>query len=111
MDAMAEEGGGTITVPTVSAMLDVSARAQVFLEDISEEIDFATSTAMGERLVEVHGRQSTAQAAAKLEKIVLPDLRTAADYVVAACKHECAVLKQTRHIRQARAVWTKSSMV
>ncbi len=66
METMAEESGGADAVPAVAAMLAVSGRAQIFLADITEEeIDFATSTTMGERLVEIPGRQTAAQAAAK----------------------------------------------
>ncbi len=42
----------------------------------------------------------------KPEQMVLPDLIAPADFATAACKHECAILKQSRHIRQAYAVWT-----
>ncbi len=40
-----------------------------------------------------------------IEPIVLPDLRTPIDYATDSCKHECAVLKQPRHVRQTHEVW------
>jgi hypothetical protein len=42
--------------------------------------------------------------------MVLPDLRIPADYATTACKHECAVLKQSRHIKQTHAVWIARSV-
>ena len=29
----------------------------------------------------------------------------------APCKHECAILKQSRHVRQAHEVWTNGSTI
>ena len=43
--------------------------------------------------------------------IALPDLRTICDYATAPCKHECAVLKQSRHVRQAHKVWRDGTVM
>ncbi len=57
LDAMADEDGDqaeTPVIPTVTALLKVSSRAQHILADISNaEMDFATSIFMGERLIEI----------------------------------------------------------
>jgi hypothetical protein len=106
LDDMADENTETTGVPAVQSFLAVSARAHAFLEDMTDaEMEFATSTVMGERLVEIPGRYIPADEAAKPERVVLPEPRLPADYVVATCKHECAILKQSRHIKQANAVW------
>ena len=72
-------------------------------------MEFATSTVMGERVVEILGRYAPREATTRPERMVLPDLRVPGYYATATCKHECVVLKQSRHIRQAHAVWTEWS--
>ena len=91
--------------PTIDAMMAVSMRAQAFLGTIpKEEVDFSTSLIMGERTKEIPARFSPLEAPTRPNVIVLHDLRTPADYATAPCKHECAILKQSRHVRQAHAV-------
>ena len=55
--------------------------------------------------VEIPGKYNPLEAPSRPELIVLPDLRTICDYATAPCKHECAVLKKTRHARPAHEVW------
>ena len=108
LDAMVDENTDPATpiIPAVASLLAVKTRARGFLEDISRaEMNFATATAMGERLVEIPGRFTPLEATDKPEPIVLPELRAFAYYATAACKHECAILKQSRHVRHAHAVW------
>jgi len=73
-------------------------------------MDFSTSLTLGERLVEVPGRFVNLESHTKPEPIVLPDLRVPSDYVTTACKHECAIMKQARHMRQAYHVWTNNTV-
>ena len=40
----------------------------------------------------------------------MPELTVSVDYAFATCKHECAILKQSRHIRQAYALWSEGSV-
>ena len=88
----------------IDAMMTVSTRAHAFLGTIpKEEVDFATSLIMWGRTEEIMGRFSPLEAPTRLEVIVLPDLQTPSDYATAPCKHECAILKQSRHVRQAHA--------
>jgi hypothetical protein len=83
-------------------MFAISARAYAFLDDIPQvEIDFTTSLVMGKRTVAVAGRYSTLEAPTRLDSIVLSSLRTPADYSSTPCKHECAILKHSHHMRQA----------
>ena len=66
---------------------------------------------MGERIVEIPGRYSSLEQPSRPNPIVMPDLRSPVDYVNAPCKHECAILKQSRHVRQAHEVWTDGSTI
>ncbi len=111
---MADENPDPAThvIPAVESLLAVNTRAHGFLEDISRaEMDFATATMLGERLVKIPGRFAPLEAACKPETIVLPELRVRADYATAACKHECANLKQSRHARHSHAVWKEVTMI
>ena len=108
LDAMADSPETLIeepAIPAIESMLAISARAHTFLETIPQiETDFATSLVMGERTVDIPGRYSPLEAPTRPDPIVLPDLRTPVDYATAPCKHECVILKQSRHIRQAHEV-------
>ena len=98
--------------PTIDAMMTVSTKAHAFMGTIpKEEVDFATSLIMGERTEEIPGRFSPLEAPTRPEVIVVPDLRTPTDYATAPCKHECAILKQSRHVRQAHAVWKDGTIM
>ena len=98
-------------IPAIASIMAVSARAHTFLADITKsEMDFATSLTLGERLVEVPGRFVNLETHTKPEPIVLTDLRVPSDYVTTPCKHECAIMKQARHVRHAYQVWTDSTM-
>ena len=93
--------------PAAHVMLSVSTRAHAFLESIPQvEIYFTTSLMMGDRTVEIPWRYSRLERPTRLEPIVLPDHRIPADYATASCKHESAVLKQSRmcvmHTRYGR---------
>jgi hypothetical protein len=76
-----------------------------------EEINFTTSLILGERTNEIPGRYTPLKTPTRPDVIVLPDLRSPADYATASCKHECAILKQSRHVRQAHMVWREGSTV
>ena len=107
LDAMADEDedSSSHVIPAVSSLKTISAGAKCYLSDITQtELDFATSLALGERIVEIPGRFTSLEPAAKPDPVKLRELRTPADYATAACKHECAALEQTRHVRQAHAV-------
>jgi hypothetical protein len=101
-----EEVHTALLHPSIDTMMTVSMRAHAFLGTIpKEEVDFSTSRIMGERTEENPGRFSPLEAPTRPDVIVLPNLRTPADYAMAPCKHECAIiLKQSRHVRQAHAV-------
>ena len=92
----------TITIPAVETLLAIGERVHVFLESIPQaEVDFTTSLVMSERIVVISGRYDPLEAPSRPEPIGLPDLRNRADYDTVSCKHECVVLKQSRHVRQA----------
>jgi hypothetical protein len=91
--------------PAIVAMMIVSARAHAFLETIPQvDTDLSSALITGERIVEISGYFAPEVAPSRHDPIVLPILRTTADYAAAPCKHECAVLKHTRYVRQAHAV-------
>jgi hypothetical protein len=109
LDAMASDDADVIemhVIPTTRLVMAISARAHTILADITQsEIYFATSLSLGERIVEVPRRFDNLDTHTKPEPIVLPDLRMPAAYVTATCKHECAIMKQSRHVRQTYLVW------
>jgi hypothetical protein len=116
LEAMADEDGNTSTpiIPAVASLLTVTTRAQVFLSDITHaEMDFATSTGLGKKLIEtIPGRFSTpAAVATKPQPVVLPRLRMRVNYIAVACKHECAIVKHSRHGKHAHAVWTRETLI
>jgi hypothetical protein len=108
LDAMADipgDSSNVVIIPAVETLLAVSGRAHAFLGNIPQsEIDFTPSLVMGERTVAIPGHYDPLVAPSRLELIVLLDPRTPADYATATCKHECAILKQSRHVRQAHKV-------
>jgi hypothetical protein len=98
--------------PAIAAMKTFSVRAHTFPETISnDEINFTTSLIMGERTLEIPGRYMPLETPARPDTIGLSDLRTTADYATTPCKHECAILKQYRHVRQAHAVWRDDTIM
>ena len=106
-----DEDPSRYVISALSSLLAVNARGQCYLSDITQtKLDFVASLALGERIVEIPGRFITLETSAKPDPVKLPELRMSADYATTACKHECAVLKQTRHVRQAHAMCTESSM-
>ncbi len=67
--------------PAFVAMMAVSSRTHAFLETIPQvEIDFSSALIMGERIVEIPGHFSPDGAPSRQEPIVLPNLKTTADY-------------------------------
>ena len=111
---MADYDAHVTKMPIISAVgsvMVINARAHTFLADITQsEMDFATSLTLGERIVEVLGRFDNQDTNTKPKPIVLPDLRMPTDYVTRAYKHECAIMKQSRHLHHAYQVWTSSSI-
>ncbi len=98
--------------PVVDVMISVCTRGHAFLDSIPQaEINFTTSIIMGERTVEIPGRYSPLETPTRPEPIVLPDMRTPADYATAPCKHEFAILKQSWHVHQAHEVWGEGTLV
>jgi len=98
--------------PTIDAMMTISMRSHAFLGTIpKEEVDFSTSLIMGERTEEIPGRFFPLEAPTRPSVIVLPALRTPGDYATAPCKHACAILKLSRHVRQAYAVWKDGAIM
>jgi len=114
LDAMADDDTddtNSPVIPTVASIMEVGARAHTFLADITQsEMDFTTALTLGERLVEVPGRFVYLETHTKPEPIVLPDLRVSSDYATSLCKHECAIMKQARHVRHAYRVWTDNTV-
>ena len=45
------------------------------------------------------------------ENIVLPKTRLLTDFVIASCKQEVNLMKQTRHVRQASSLFNKMDPV
>ena len=98
-------------IPSVALVMAISARDHTFMAYMTQsEMDFATSLTLGERLVEVPGKFVNLDTHTKPEPIVLPNLGMPTDYVSATCMHECAIMKQSRHVRQAYQVWTNNTV-
>jgi hypothetical protein len=57
----------------------------------------------GDRIVEIPGIFYPYEVQ-KLDHLVFPDLRVLSDYAATTCKHECAIFKQSRHVRHAHVV-------
>jgi hypothetical protein len=92
-------------IPAISVLSAISSRAYAYLDDIPQhEIVFSTPLVMGERSITIPGRYTPPEAHARPEVIVLPFLRHPYDFVTTPCKHECAMLKKSRHVSQAREV-------
>ncbi len=81
---MADTHGNVLvetTILAIESMLAVSTRAHAFFDTIPQaEINFTTSLVMGERTVEIPGQYSPLEQPSRPDPIVLPDLRTPADY-------------------------------
>ena len=77
-----------------------------------EEIDFSTSLIMGERTIEIPDFYTPLEVPTRPETIVLPERRTPADNAsTAPCKHDCAIFKESQHLRQAHTVWKEGTTV
>jgi len=57
-------------------------------------------------LVEVPGFYNLEKLDPAPEPITLPEPRLISDYITAPCKHECSVMKQIRHAKQALKVFS-----
>jgi hypothetical protein len=66
-----------------------------------EEANTATELMKGSRLVETPGSYDPERPEPIPEPVTLPEPRTLGDLVSAPCKHECSILKQIRHAKQA----------
>ncbi len=88
---------------TVAKVKEVSDKLHSQEADITdEELVPASQVVKGHRLVEVPGLEDRTPTAPKPMRP--PNPRRMTDYFTAPCKHECAVFKQRRHIRQAHRV-------
>jgi hypothetical protein len=76
-----------------------------------EETDFSTSLIMGERTTKIPGRYSPLEAPTTHGIIVFLGMRAETDYANAPCKHECVILKQSRHVRHSHAIWRDGTIV
>jgi len=98
------------SIPAIAALMTVSTRAHAFLSEIlREEMEFDTSLVMGERTVEIPGRYNPLEAPSRHAELIV--LRKICDYATALCKHECAVLKLSRHVRHAHEVWRDGTII
>ncbi len=71
-------------------------------EPLSEvESRSATELVIGSRLVEVPGAYDPEISDSAIENVTLPESRHLNDYPTAPCKHECGIIKQIRHAKQA----------
>ena len=70
----------------------------------------ASQLVKGHAVVEVLGFWSR-KGDNPLDSISLPELRPLSDYPLAPCKHECSLIKQARHVRQALEVFEATNPV
>jgi len=65
------------------------------------EIKIATELVRGSRAVEVPSAYDPEKPDSVLEPVTLPEPRLLNDYTTAPCKHECGIINQLRHAKQA----------
>ena len=84
-------------------MKEIVERTAWLREPLSEEeSNTATELIMkGSRVVETHGAYDPERSDAIPDPVTLPEPRTPGDFVTAPYKHECSILKQIRHAKQA----------
>ena len=101
MDSTFDAGPLSATVNKVREVSDITLALVV---DISEEeLKIATKLVKGYRIMEVPGKKDQATATAP-KPLRPPDPRVLQDYITSPCKHECAIIKHRRHIKQAHKV-------
>jgi hypothetical protein len=80
---------------------EVASRTFASLPPSESAFTLATQLVKGHSVVEIPGRWSMEGVHNPPEQISFPDPRSLSDYTLAPCKHECSLLKQARHVRQA----------
>jgi hypothetical protein len=98
--------------PSLSANFTPSAReiremTPRFIGDAlyEEELMLATQLIRGHTVVEVQGRWSK-NGDLPPEPITLPNPRSLSEYSLAPCRHKGGIIKQTKHAKQAFAIFT-----
>ena len=96
-----------LPIPVMAALMTIRTRAYAFLSEMLQvKLEIASFFCRhGGRTFEIPGRYTPLEAPSRPEQIALPDLQTINDYATAPCKHECAVLTQSRHVRHAYDLW------
>jgi hypothetical protein len=78
------------------------ARTVELRQNLSEvEIKRTTELVRGSRAVEVPRAYDPEKPDYVLEPVTLPEPRMLNNYTTAPCKHECGIIKQLRHAKQA----------
>jgi hypothetical protein len=103
-EALEELDSPTGMAPTCATVTNIKEVFDTVLLDVGDiaqdEIGVATQLVKGHRMVEVPGKDDDA-ASIHPEPLRPPDPRDLSDLARPPCKHECAIIKQRRHIRQA----------
>ena len=87
---------------TVKGVKETFERTAGLREPLSEEeSNTATELMKGSRVLETPGSYDPEKSDSTPEPVTLPEPRTLTDFVTAPCKHECSILKQIRHAKQA----------
>ena len=87
---------------TVKGVKEASERTGWMREPLSEEeSSTATELVKGSRVVEAPGAYDPDKQNLVLEPVTLLEPRLLGDYIIAPCKHECGIIKQIRHAKQA----------
>ena len=87
---------------TIEGVKGAYARTSELREPLSEaEIQTAKELVRGSRVVEVPRAYNPEVPDPVLEPLTLPEPRMLNDYNSAPCKHECIIIKQLRHAKQA----------
>ena len=94
--------GAGMGCATIEGVKGAYARTAELMDPLSEaEIQTATELVKGSKVVEVPGAYNPEIPDRVLETITLPEPRLLSDYKSAPCKHECNIIKQLRHAKQA----------
>jgi hypothetical protein len=94
--------GGSQFYPTIEGIVEVYERFAALRVSLSEEESLAaTEQVRGHKLVEVLERSGPEALDSSPEALTLPEPRPMGDYIRAPCKHECIIISQVRHAKEA----------
>jgi len=106
MESLDDPEGGSCH-PIMDGVWIVHERMEALREPLSvEETEVATDMIRGARTVEVPGRFDPENQDPAPEPMTLPEPRLMSGYITAPCRHECSIIKQVSHAKQAHGIIT-----